>query len=157
MKKRRMIVLCAVIMLLAVAALCVWMLQNRHAPIDEWSSTLAPESIEWAEAAEGFGIEEKNYAFTSDEFPMLAELLSQINEQNSRRKYPEGAEKIEYRLAVFADGKLWLFHCYTNNIVALTFNDPETAAYFGCEGSLLYIEHEALWQLIADTVEQRAE
>lgn len=129
---------------------------SRHAKIDEWSGALTADKVAWAEVAADYGIHKQSYDLAPEEYAALVELLRTVTEENSARKSPASGERIDYRLSLHADGKLWLFHCRNDGLVALTFNDPETGAYFGCEGKLLYIDSPALWEYIVDTVDSKA-
>lgn len=144
-------------LILIVIAGIVSVLGNQHVRIDEWSSALVPEKIDWAEAGQGYGAEKISYSLTEADYGELVPLLALVTEENSSREFPDGVDRMDYRLAVHYDGQLWLFHCYTNELVSVTFDTPETAAYYGCESSPLVVESPALWQYIVNTVDNKAE
>ena len=133
-----------------------YVLNNRHAKIDEWSSSLIAEKIEWAEVSVEYGTQARRYVLSEEEYPMLLSLLRSVTEDNSSRK--ERSTRLEegYRLVFFYDGKLWLFKCCEEEVVSLMFEDAETGAYYGCEGSLLYITCPELWHYIVDTGNEKA-
>lgn len=129
---------------------------NRYTPIDEWSSQLTQEKVEWAEVACGYGEEKISYDIPAEEYEMLLQVLKTISEDNSARKVPEGTERTDYRLALHYDGKLWLFSCKTGGFVGLTFEDAETGAVYGCEGKILYIDSPDLSRYICGLIDEKA-
>ena len=130
---------------------------NRYTPIDEWSSQLTAEKIEWAEVAYGYGVEKISYEIPEEAYGVLIHALKTVKEENSTRKVPEGAERTDNRLAMRYDGKLWLFNCKNGpSLVGLTFADAETGAIYGCEGKILYITSHDLHFYILDTIEEKA-
>lgn len=149
--------LALLLLLLLFAAGIFLILQDQHARIDEWSASLNGNKIEIAEVASDYGIRKRSYVIPPEEYGALVALLRTVTEANSSRKYPEGSSRIDYRLALHYDGKLWLFHCYEGGILGLTFQDRETGAYYGREGTLLYIESPELWTYIVNTVDNNAE
>ena len=157
MDKRRLIVIVILLVSCIVAAIgfALWQ-NNRHAKIDEWSCAVTVDGFDWAEAASGYGVEKVSYTLSQEDYAALAELLHGVTEENCTRKRPDDAEQIDYRLSLSYDGKLWLFHCLSDGMIGITFEDPETAAYYGCEGSLLYVNDPELYQYILDTVDSKA-
>lgn len=144
---------------LLVLLLClsgVFLLTPSHAPIDQWSSSLTEGAIEIAEVASDYGIAARRYAIPQEEYRTLVALLRSVTEANSSRKPPKDLERIDCRLALHCNGKLWLFHCYENELLGLMFHDAETGAYYGCEGKLLYIDSPLLWEYIVNTAAQKA-
>lgn len=129
---------------------------NRYTPIDDWSSQLTEDKIEWAEVAWGYGEEKISYEIPPQEYYLLLYALKNVTEENSTRKVPDGTERTEGRLAMYYDGKLWLFNCKSNGLVGLTFEDAETGAIYGCEGGTLYIRSHDLHFYIMDTIEEKA-
>lgn len=155
--RRWRLIAVALIACLITAVGFVWYQTSRHARIDEWSSSLTANKIDWAEASSGYGIEKKSHSFTDEERVTLAELLQDVTEENCTRKTHENSERIDYRLALSYEGKLWLFHCMSNGMVRIVFEDPETAAYYGCEDSKLYADTPELCSYILETVDLKAE
>jgi len=142
---------------LFLAAVVLLVSLPRHAGIDEWSSGLTEGSIDIAEVSSGYGIDKRSHVIPKEEYRALVALLRTVTEPNSSRKAPKDLERIDCRLALITtDGKLWLFHCYENDLLGLMFHDPETGAYFGCEGTLLYIHSPELWSYIVNTVKEKA-
>lgn len=137
---------------LTIALLCC----NRYSAIDQWSSQLVPEKITLAELSKEYGVEKLSYTVQKQSYNELIEILNTITERNCSRK--EKAQSLEdgYRLAIFYEGKLWLFKCCENQIVSLTFADHETGAYYGCEGKQLYINNPVLWNYIKNTIDEKA-
>lgn len=158
MNKRRLtIIIISLAACLAVVFGVVSYQNNRHAKIDEWSSALTAEGFDWAQVSQGYGVEKINYSLTAEDYGTLVPLLHSVTEENCTRKNPDGIERVDYRLALEYEGKLWLFHCFTNNIISINFEDLETAAYYGCGDSQLYVNSPDLWNYIVDTVDQKAE
>ena len=157
MDKRRLtaIIILLIFCIAATIGFANWQ-NNRHAKIDEWSGAVREEGFDWAEAASGYGVEKISYTFSQEDYTALTELLHGVTEDNSTRKRPDDAEQIDCRLSLSYEGKLWLFHCQSNGMVSITFEDPETGAYYGCEGSLLYVNVPKLHQFILDTVDTKA-
>ena len=158
MDKRRLtiIVILLAVCILGVVGFVVWQ-GNRHARIDEWSIGITADGFDWAEVSTGYGIEKKSYSLPEEDLKELVNLLQAVTEQNCTRKTPKDAERTGYRLALRYEGKLWLFHCLSNGMIRIVFEDPETAAYYGCRDSGLYSEHEDLYHYICHLVESEAE
>ena len=131
-------------------------LTNRHEKIDAWSSVVTVEDIALAEVASGYGVDQRSYDITPEEYPELTAVLRTVTEKNSTRKKTTDSERLDYRLALYTHGKLWLFHCLEDKTVSLMFNDRETGAYFGCQGKLLYIDSPELWEYIVTLVDDNA-
>ncbi|MBQ7094228.1 MAG: hypothetical protein IJN84_06915, partial [Clostridia bacterium] len=70
---------------------------------------------------------------------------------------PQSENKDGYMMALYRDEKLWLFKALADGSVGLMFEDAETGAMYDCEGSLLRIESEALWNYIVKVTDERAE
>lgn len=144
-----------IVIVLALAAFFWW--NNRYTKIDEWSGGLAPWEVEWVEVSRGYGVEKISYTVPADEYDQVVAALFTVQESVCTRSYPEQAgDRTEHNMAFYTDGKLWLFQCRENGYVSLMFEDAETGAMYGCEGKLLYIKSEALWNYIMDTVNTKA-
>lgn len=154
MKKLKRIIPALAAVLVIAAGL--YFRANRYTPIDEWSSNLSEEKIDWAEAACGYGEEKISYDIPSEEYDLMINVLKTISEENSTREVPVGTGRTEYRLTLHYDGKLWLFNCKSNALVGLTFEDAETGAVYGCEGKTLYINSSDLGLWIQNTVDEKA-
>lgn len=156
-KKRLLPVALGLIACLAVAiGIVVWQ-SNDHAKIDEWSGALTADGFQWAEASSGYAGEKVSYSLNGEDFETLAELLRDVTEKNCTRKTPKDSERIDYRLSFEYEGKLWLFHCLSNGMIDINFEDLETASYYGCDDSQLYVNSPELWNYIVDMVDQKAE
>ncbi len=145
----------AAILLVAAAGLYA-VLVPGYTPIDQWSGQLSAQQVEWAQFSVGYGVEEKSYDLPLEDAGELVAILGRITEENTDRTREHLGERNEYRLALHYEGKLWLFHCWDNGIVTLTFQDPETAALYGCQDANLCIHLPELWDYIMDTVDQFA-
>lgn len=158
MDKRRLTVIAVLLIFCAVgvAGVFVWQ-NNRHAKIDEWSRGITPEGFDWVEVATGYGVEKKSHILTDDDLEILTDLLQQVTEENCSRKTPKDAERIDYRLSLEYEGKLWLFHCLSNGMLRIVFEDPETAEYYGCDDSRLYVEQPDLYDFIVELVKDRTQ
>ena len=154
MRKQKPFFIVVGIVLLIITAVC---LKNRHAKIDEWSSSLVIEKIDLAEASREYGIDTLNYTLSQEDYRELIPVLYTVKENRSSRKEISRHLEEGYRLAFFYEGKLWLFKCCENEVVSLMFEDAETGAYYGCEGKLLYIKSPELWHYIINTVNEKAE
>lgn len=158
MDKRRLLLIgLELLACLAVVIAVVTCQMNDYTKIDEWSSALTAEKFDWAEASRGYGVEKESYSLTEEDFETLAELLHDVTEKNCTRKYPKDSERIDYRLSFSYDGKLWLLHCLSNGMIDINFEDLETAAYYGCEDSQLYLYSPNLYNYILDTIDNKAE
>lgn len=155
MSQRKRILWMAMILLLCLGGLLLF-LGSRHGKIEEWSGALTVGKIAWAEASQGYGVDKVSYSVSPLEYPQLVQVLQSVTEEASRRKAPKNDDRIDYRLALHTDGKLWLFHCRDSGMVDLMFSDPATGDYFGCEGKLLYIDSPELWSYIVNTVDEKA-
>ena len=154
MKKKHFAI--SVLIVLVIAAVMLFKANGKHAKIDEWSSNLAAEQIELAAVSVGYGVDQLGYTIPVSEYKELITLLGTVTEDTCSRKRPTDIEKTDYNLALRYDGKLWLFQCYDNGIISLTFEDKSTAVYYGCEKSLLYIDCPELWKYITNTVDSKA-
>ncbi len=154
-KKIRILIFVLAVIVLAVTVFIWW--NNRYTKIDEWSGRLTPWQVEWVEVSRGYGVDKISYTVPAGEYDQVVAVLGTVRESVSTRKYPEDAgDRNEHNMAFFSDGKLWLFQCRENGYVSLTFEDAETGAVYGCEGKLLYIHSEELWNYIVDTVNTKA-
>ena len=156
---RRLVLTLTLLIAVCVAGVLgvLWYEDSRYARIDEWSIGIKPDGFDWAEVSTGYGIEKKSYILTEEDLIILTNLLQQVTEENCSRKTPKGAERIDYRLSLEYEGKLWLFHCLSNGMLRIVFEDPETAEYFGCDDSRLYVELPGLYDFIVELVNARAE
>lgn len=143
-----------VIVLAAIlTALFARNVQNgQRAEIDEWSSSLTADRVEWAEAAKGYGIEKCRYEIPEAEYGELVSVLKTVTEaakpQNEETGWPN-----DYYLTVQQEQKLWSFQCLDNGCISVVFDSAETAAYYGYEDSALLINSPELWKYIVDTVD----
>lgn len=158
MDKRRLLLIGLALLACLAVVICVVVWQsNDHARIDEWSSVLTADGFQWAEASSGYAGEKVSYSLKEEDFEVLAELLHDVTEKNCTRKYPKDSERIDYRLSFEYEGKLWLFHCLSNGMIDINFEDLETAAYYGCDDSQLYVYSPNLYNYILDTINNKAE
>ena len=90
MKCKKLVIRFVIPVLIVVAAvLTVLFAQNgKHAKIDEWSSTLVAERVEWAEVAKGYGTGQCSYEISTGEYSELVSLLETVKEESSFRKRP---------------------------------------------------------------------
>ena len=151
-KRNIRFVVLVVTLILAVGVV----LENRHAKIDEWSSSLTIEKIDWAEVSREYGTEKISYVLSEEDYTQLLPLLRSVKESICSRRESYRRMEEGYRLALFYEEKLWLLKCCQQEVVSLMFEDAETGAYYGCEGKLLYIHSPELWRYIVDTVEKKA-
>ncbi len=157
-KKPKMAVytLIAVLLIAAVAIACTFTgAKDRPHSFTEWTESLTVEEIQWAQASKEYGVEKIYYTVPAEEMDKLRAILCSITDDACSRKKPEGDNEDGYRLALYRADKLWLFKCLSDGTIGLMFNDAETGAYFGCEGSLLIIESPELWNYIVDTVDEK--
>ena len=151
LKKAAKIIYC-IIPLIIVAVIAIFVIQNnKHAKIDEWSSSITTDQIELAEVSKGYGINQEKKVISASEYSKLTELLNTITEKDCSRKCPAGADYNDCNLALRYDSKLWLFKCMDNGIISLAFEDIDTATYYGCKNSLLYINDPELWKYIMNS------
>lgn len=154
-KKSKAICLCAGAAAILICMVFAW--NHRYIPIDEWSNALTPESVESVMVSRGYGVEKISYAVPAEEYADVIAVLQTVTEESSTRKYPDAAgDRNDHNMAFFYGGKLWLFQCRETGFVSLTFADGETGARYGCEGKLLYIHSDKLWNYIMDTVNTKA-
>lgn len=156
---RRLVLSVTVLIAVCVAGVLGVLLyeDSRYTRIDEWSIGIQPDGFDWAEASTGYGIEKKSYILTEEDLIILTNLLQQVTEENCSRKTPKDAERIDYRLSLEYEGKLWLFQCLSNGMLRIVFEDPETAEYYGCDDSRLYLEQAGLYDFIVELVTAKAE
>lgn len=141
----------------AVLICLIFAWNHRYTPIDEWSSGLVPEAVESVTVSRGYGVEKISYPVPREEYADVIAVLKTVTEKSSSRKYPEAAgDRNDHNMAFFYGGKLWLFQCREAGYVSLTFADGETGARYGCEGKLLYIRSDGLWNYIMNTVNAKA-
>lgn len=159
--KTAAIALAVVICVLLVSILCTFTgarhndsLFRRYPSFTEWVNTLTVDEIEWAEAAKGYGADKVSYTLTESDYEDLVGLFKNLGEDDFSRKNPGGAST-DVHLPLYRQDKLWLFKCLDDGTVGLMFNDPETGAYFGCEGRYLIIYSEELWNYIAELVSEK--
>ena len=145
-----------VLCLILVTVIVCFATGKKHASIQEWSGKLTTDTVEWAVVSRGYGLDKVSYMIPVEEYGELVELLKTIKEKHCDRDLEDAGMRNEYNLALFADGKLWLFHCRDNGLVSLNFEDEETSAYFGCENTPLYINNPKLWTYIMTTVTENA-
>lgn len=123
----------------------------------EWTSSLTASDIELAEVSKFFGLEQRSYTIPKEDYQGLVNIFSGIEAKDLSNDKPQSENTDGYRMALYRDEKLWLFKALADGSVGLMFEDAETGAMYDCEGSLLMIESEALWQFIKDTVDEKAE
>lgn len=153
MKKRIVLMLSAIAVILTV--LFVRNAQNaQRAKIDEWSSSLAADQLEWAEAAKGNGSEKCSYEIPQAEYSELVSVLKTVAEDAKPRKAETGCPN-DYYLTIQQEQKLWSFQCLDNGCISVVFDSAETAAYYGYEDAALLIDSPELWKYIVDTVDSK--
>lgn len=123
----------------------------------EWTSSLTTDNIELAEVSKFFGLEQRSYTIPEEDYQGLVNIFNGIEAKDLSNDKPQSENKDGYRMALYRDDKLWLFKALADGSVGLMFEDAETGAMYDCEGSLLRIESEALWQFIKNTVDEKAE
>ncbi len=157
-KKPKMAVytLIAVVLIAAIAVGCTFTgADDRPHSFTEWTESLRAEDIQIAEVAKEYGTEKTAYTIQEEEYAELVAILSAIGDEDCAQTKPEGNNEDGYRLVLYRADKLWLFKCLSDGTVGLMFNDAETGAYFGCEGSLLIIDCPDLWAYIIRMVEEK--
>ncbi len=156
--RHKKILAVSVVIVIVVAVVVLLNSNDKNVKIDEWSSNLSTGQIEWAEVSKGYGVNQVSYTIPVSEYDELIALLETVTEEVSSRKIPKDiTDKNDYRLSFMYDQKMWLFQCYDNGMISLTYEDKETAQYYGCaENSLLYIDSPELWEYIMDTVDSKA-
>ncbi len=157
-KKPKMAVytLVAVILIAAIAVGCTFTgaKEGPHS-FTEWTESLTAEDIQLAEVSKAYGVEKMSYVLTVNEYQSLCSMLNGITEDDCSVLKPKGSNEDGYRMALYRADKLWLFKCLSDGTIGLMFNDAETGAYFGCEGSLLIIDCPDLWSFIVDIVDKK--
>lgn len=157
-KKPKMAIytLVAVILIAAVAVGCTFTgAKEKNHSFTEWTESLTAEDIQLAEVSKAYGVEKTSYVLTVSEYQSLCSMLNGITEDDCSVVKPKGSNEDGYRMALYRADKLWLFKCLSDGTIGLMFNDAETGAYFGCEGSLLIIDCPDLWSFIVDTVDKK--
>lgn len=157
-KKPKMAIytLIAVVLIAAIAVACTFTgAKDKPHSFTKWTESLSVEDIQLAEVSKEYGNEKISYTIPESDYEELCTLLKAISDDDCSRKKPEGNNEDGYRLVLYRADKLWLFKCLDDGTVALMFNDEETGAYFGCEGTLLIIESQELWAFIVKTVEEK--
>lgn len=140
-----------IILLLAVALF--FFTRPRYASFSDWAATLTAEQIQQAHFAKNYGVEKISYDSPESEFPTIVTLLKSVAEAQCSREKAFSTVDEDYRLALFAQNKLWLFKCREDKTISLTFEDQETAKAYGCTNKSLIIRNEALWNYIITTVD----
>ena len=157
-KKPKMAVytLVAVILIAAIAVGCTFTgaTEEPHS-FTEWTESLTAEDIQLAEVSKAYGVEKTSYILTVSEYQSLCSMLNGIVEDDCSVMKPKGSNEDGYRMALYRADKLWLFKCLSDGTIGLMFNDAETGAYFGCEGSLLIIDCPDLWSFIVRMVDEK--
>lgn len=157
-KKPKMAVytLVAVILIAAIAVGCTFTgAKDSPHSFTEWTESLTAEDIQLAEVSKAYGIEKTSYILTVSEYQSLCSMLNGITENDCSVMKPKGSNEDGYRMALYRADKLWLFKCLSDGTIGLMFNDAETGAYFGCEGSLLIIDCPDLWSFIVRMVDEK--
>lgn len=157
-KKPKMAIytLVAVLLVAAIAVGCTFTgAKERPHSFAEWTESLTAEDIQLAEVAKEYGTERIAYTINEEEYDELCAILTAITANDCFLSKPEGNNEDGYRLVLYRADKLWLFKCLSDGTIGLMFNDAETGAYFGCEGSLLIIDCPDLWSFIVRTVDDK--
>ena len=123
----------------------------------EWTSSLTADNIETVTLSKYFGLEQRRYTIPKEDYRGLVNIFGSIEATDLSNDKPQSENTDGYMMALYRDEKLWLFKALADGSVGLMFEDAETGAMYDCEGSLLRIESEALWQFIKDTVDEKAE
>ena len=123
----------------------------------EWTSSLTSSDIELVTVSKFFGLEQRSYTIPEEDYQGLVNIFNGIEAKDLSNDKPQSENADGYMMALYRDEKLWLFKALADGSVGLMFEDAETGAMYDCEGSLLRIESEALWQFIKDTVDEKAE
>ena len=123
----------------------------------EWTSSLTADNIETVTLSKYFGLEQRRYTIPKEDYQSLVNIFGSIEAKDLSNDKPQSENADGYMMALYRDEKLWLFKALADGSVGLMFEDAETGAMYDCEGSLLRIESEALWQFIKDTVDEKAE
>ena len=157
MRHKKILAVCVVIVIV-VAVVMLLNSNDKNVKIDEWSSHLSTGQIDWAEVSKEYGVNQVSYTIPTSEYVELIAVLETVTEDVSSRKIPKDiTDKNDYRLSFMYDQEMWLFQCYDNGMISLTYEDEEKAQYYGCaKNSLLYIDSSELWEYIMDTVDSKA-
>ncbi|MBQ6933451.1 MAG: M56 family metallopeptidase [Clostridia bacterium] len=123
----------------------------------EWTSSLTTDDIELVTVSKFFGLEQRRYTIPKEDYQGLVNIFNGIKAKDLSNDKPQSENKDGYMMALYRDEKLWLFKALADGSVGLMFEDAETGAIYDCEGSLLVIESETLWQFIKNTVDEKAE
>ena len=142
------------VLLLAVALFSF--LRPSHASFPDWAAALTGDQIQQAHFAKNYGVDKISCDAPESDFPAIVTLLQSVTEAQCTREKAYSTVDDDYRLALFAQDKLWLFKCREDKTVTLTFEDKETAALYGCENKTLIIHNEELWDYIIATVKEKA-
>ena len=157
-KKPKMAVytLVAVLLVATIAVGCTFTgAKEKPHSFTEWTESLTAEDIQLAEVSKAYGVEKTSYVLTVSDYQNLCSIINGITEDDCSVVKPKGSNEDGYRMALYREDKLWLFKCLSDGTIGLMFNDAETGAYFGCEGSLLIIDCPDLWSFIVDTVDKK--
>lgn len=156
--RHKIILAVSAVIVIVVAVVVLLNSNDKNIKIGEWSSNLAAGQIEWAEVSKDYGVNQVSYTIPASEYAELIAVLETVTEDVSSRKIPKDiTDKNDYRLSFMYDQEMWLFQCYDNGMISLTYEDEAKAQYYGCaEDSLLYIDSPELWEYITDTVDSKA-
>ena len=122
----------------------------------EWTSSLTADNIETVTLSKYFGLEQRSYTIPKEDYQGLVNIFGSIEAKDLSNDKPQSENKDGYRMALFRDDKLWLFKALADGSVGLMFEDAETGAMYDCEGSLLRIESETLWNYIVKVADEKA-
>ncbi len=121
----------------------------------EWTSSLTASDIELAEVSKFFGLEQRSYTIPEEDYQGLVNIFNGIEAKDLSNDKPQSENTDGYRMALYRDEKLWLFKALADGSVGLMFEDAETGAMYDCEGSLLRIESETLWNYIVKVTDEK--
>ena len=150
-----LIIKISAVIAIAVIIAAVFAMNPETEPVSftEWTSSLVPDKIEYAEVSRFFGENKLTYAITHEEYTDLSDIFSKIADENCFINKSAGENKDGYRLELHRDEKLWIFKAMDDGTVSLIFNDEVTGAYYGCRDTFLTIESNELWNYIVKTAD----
>ena len=122
----------------------------------EWTSSLTSSDIELVTVSKFFGLEQRSYTIPEEDYQGLVNIFNGIEAKDLSNDKPQSENADGYMMALYRDEKLWLFKALADGSVGLMFEDAETGAMYDCEGSLLRIESEALWNYIVKVTDEKA-
>ena len=154
MKMKKTFIILGIMVFLVVTVLVVR--NNNKVKIDEWSSGLVVEKLEWAEVVKGNGSLACRYTISEDEYDELISLLKTVKADAKVGKWEEDGWLNDYSLAIQYEQKIWLFNCVDNGHITIVFDIYETAAYYGDENANLIVDCPELWDYIVNTVDTKA-